>query len=101
VKKIQVIWTDESISDLDAIYEFIARKSPKSAQKIIRSILERTVQLETFPQAGSPHETKAPSTREYRYLVEGHYKIIYSRGDEAIYVETVIDTRQNPDTVKI
>jgi toxin ParE1/3/4 len=62
VKKIEVIWTDESISDLEAIYEFIAMKSPKSAEKIILDILDRTRQLETFPHAGSPFEPKKIKT---------------------------------------
>jgi plasmid stabilization system protein ParE len=54
VKKIQVIWTDESLSDLEVIYDFITERSPESAKKVIQSILSRTHQLEIFPQSGSP-----------------------------------------------
>jgi len=57
MKKIQVIWTDESLSDLEVIYEFIEEQSPKSAKKVIQSILSRTRQLEVFPQSGSPQQT--------------------------------------------
>jgi plasmid stabilization system protein ParE len=32
VKKLQVIWTDESMGDLEVIYDFIAEKSRKSAK---------------------------------------------------------------------
>ena len=79
MKKVQVIWTDESLNDLEVIYDFIAEQSSKSAKKVIQSILSRTRQLEAFPQSGSPQqETDLKIKREYRYLVEGNYKIIYS-----------------------
>lgn len=97
MKKIQVIWTDESLSDLEVIYEFIEEQSPKSAKKVIQSILSRTRQLEVFPQSGSPQQTNLVINREYRYLVEGNYKIIYSLDEKALYVEAVIDTRKNPN----
>jgi len=96
MKKVQVIWTDESLNDLEVIYDFIAEQSSKSAKKVIQSILSRTRQLEVFPQSGSPQETDIKGKREYRYLVEGNYKIIYSQDEKALYVEAVIDTRQNP-----
>jgi toxin ParE1/3/4 len=100
MKKVQVIWTDESINDLDVIYDFIAEQSSKSAKKVIQSILSRTRQLEAFPQSGSPQETDIKARREYRYLVEGNYKIIYSLDDKVLYVEAVVDTRQNPAKLK-
>jgi plasmid stabilization system protein ParE len=101
VKKIQVIWTDESLSDLEVIYDFITERSPESAKKVIQSILSRTHQLEIFPQSGSPQKTELMANREYRYLVEGNYKIIYSLDDKVLYVEAVVDTRQNPTKLKV
>ena len=100
MKKVQVIWTDESLKDLEVIYDFIAEQSAKSATKIIQSILSRTRQLEAFPQSGSPQETASKIKREYRYLVEGNYKIIYSLDEKSLYVEAVIDTRKNPTKLK-
>jgi hypothetical protein len=41
------------------------------------------------------------ANREYRYLVEGNYKIIYSLDDKVLYVEAVVDTRQNPTKLKV
>lgn len=101
MKKVQVIWTDESLNDLEVIYDFLAEKSLKVAKKIVQSILARTHQLETFPESGSPQETNKTVSRSYRYLIEGHYKIIYSLDEKAIYVEVIVDTRQDPDSYKI
>ncbi len=91
----KVIWSEEAFSDLDDIYNFLASQYPKSANSIIKSILSRTKQLETFPQSGSIIET-LNQAKEYRYLVEGHYKIIYSNTPKGVFVETVFDTRQSP-----
>jgi plasmid stabilization system protein ParE len=44
MKKVKVIWTDESLNDLETIYDFIAEQSSKSAKKVIQSILSRTRQ---------------------------------------------------------
>jgi plasmid stabilization system protein ParE len=35
VKKLQVIWTDESLNDLEIIYDFLAEKSRKSAKNVV------------------------------------------------------------------
>lgn len=41
--------------------------------------------------------------KEYRYLVEGNYKIIYSYDDnsQAAYIKIIFDTRFNPDKLKV
>ena len=98
MKKVQVVWTEESLSDLEVIYDFVAEQSLKSAKKIIRKILSRTRQLETFPHSGSPQKTNIEAIKEYRYLLEGNYKIIYSLKDNELYVEAIIDTRQGKIT---
>ena len=95
MKNTHVVWTDESIGDLEAIFDFLAAHSPKSAQKIVESILFRTRQLEAFPESGSPEETLKSINKKYRYLVEGHYKIIYWQDESVLYVEAVVDTRRD------
>jgi len=52
VKKVQVIWTNESMGDLEVIYDFLAEKPQKSAKNVVQSILAKTRQLETFPESG-------------------------------------------------
>ncbi|WP_162339536.1 type II toxin-antitoxin system RelE/ParE family toxin [Cyclobacterium salsum] len=101
MKKVQVIWTDESLGDLEAIYDFLVAKSPQAAKMLAISILARTRQLETFPESGSPQDTDKTVSRSYRYLVEGNYKIIYSVEGKAVYVEAVVATRQDPAGTRV
>jgi hypothetical protein len=41
--------------------------------------------------------------RQYRYLIEGHYKIIYSydRKNQVSFIHTIFDTRFNPEKLKL
>ena len=97
MKVAQVIWTSEAIFDLEVIYDFLADKSPSAAERITNRILERTRQLEEFPESGVIQETIALE-KEYRYLVEGNYKIIYryKHLERTIFVEVIFDAPQNP-----
>ncbi|MCA6379856.1 MAG: type II toxin-antitoxin system RelE/ParE family toxin [Cytophagales bacterium] len=53
MKVAQLIWTSEAISDLEIFYDFLADKSPLAAERISKRILERTRQLEEFPESGA------------------------------------------------
>jgi toxin ParE1/3/4 len=103
VKRVQVIWSDEALVDLEVIYDFLADKSQPAAQGIIESLLKRAKQLETFPESGAKQESIKSKHKEYRYLVEGNYKIIYSYQSErqSVYIKIVFDTRYNPDKLKV
>ena len=103
MKKVQVIWSNEALGDLEIIYDFIAEKSNNAAKKIIENILSKTNQLESFPESGPRQEKIGNTTRAYRYLVEGNYKIIYTYQPEQslIYIEVIFDTRLNPEKIKV
>ncbi len=103
MKKSQVIWSAEALVDLEIIYDFFAEKSAPSAQRIIESILTRSRQLESFPESGPRQEDLKNALKEYRYLVEGNIKIIYSYRQEiqTVYIEIIFDTRHNPDKLSV
>ncbi|MFT7036988.1 MAG: plasmid stabilization system protein ParE [Cyclobacteriaceae bacterium] len=101
MKKVQVIWTEEALTDLELIFDFIIVKLANSAENIINSILSRTSQLEGFPQSGSPFKPKIKTNKEYRYLVESYYKLVYSLSDATVFIEAFLDTRQNPESINL
>ena len=102
MKKAQVIWSDEALNDLEIIYDFMADKSQAAAQRIVESILDRSRQLEVFPISGARQKNIKGKSKEYRYLVEGNYKIIYSHHPESqvVHVEIIFDARSNPENLK-
>jgi len=76
----QIIWSESSLDDLRAIYDYIFRDSKIYAQKMIDKIYERPSILSTQPYVGRiVPEYKIDSIRE---LFEGAYRIIYEIENE-------------------
>ncbi len=101
MKKVNVIWSNEAIKDLEVIYDFLGEKSIGAANTIIENLLSRTRQLQNFPKSGPKQKSLKGTTREHRYIIEGHYKIIYRIEDQILYIETIFDGRQNPDKIEL
>lgn len=97
MSKVPIIWATEALNDLLDIETFIADIA--TSEKIIDSIMAKTRQLENFPESGSKQPTQ--TKQEYRYLVTGNYKIIYSYRKDIVYIHTVFDTRQDPGKLKV
>ncbi len=94
--KTAVIWTNEAFDDLLQIEDYLGYDK---SQKVIDKIIARARQLEDFPLSGKIQPTQ--TRQEYRFLVEGLYKIIYSYRANKIYINTIFDTRQDPDKLKV
>lgn len=94
--KFSVVWTAFASFQLDLAYNFAVKQSVSYADKVVADILSRTRQLNTFPNSGALEEAYAHFAAEYRYLVSGHYKIIYRLEGQTVLIVHVFDTRQDP-----
>lgn len=92
----KVIWTQRSLSDLQNIYDFAYKASPKHAKKLLGQITSRERQLGTFPRSGRLEISLNSIEGEFRFIVEGHHKIIYKFNGADVIVVRVFDTRQDP-----
>ncbi|MFN8355737.1 MAG: type II toxin-antitoxin system RelE/ParE family toxin [Spirosomataceae bacterium] len=92
-----VIWTNAALDDLLAIEEFLGEGA--LAEKVIDNLIARAEQIQLFPLSGTQMVTS--QNREYRFLVEGNYKIIYSFRAEKVSIHAIFDTRQDPNKLKI
>ena len=98
----EIIWTDKSVLDLEQIFIFLSAKSVAAAQKEIERIYLKISLLEKgFTKIGQQELLLKGNKKEYRYLVSGNYKIIYSRTVTGIYIQTIFDTRQNPKKLRL
>ena len=71
----QITWSQSSLDDLKAIFDYISRDSRTYAQKTVEKIYDRTSLLSSQPYVGRiVPEYNSPSIRE---LLEGAYRIIY------------------------
>ena len=72
----------------------------KKGRKIRAQVNKKILLLSDNPLLGQEEENLAVLEQGHRYLVEGHYKIIYRIVDDVIYITDIFDTRQDPDKMK-
>ncbi len=81
----EIIWKPQAEKDLIAIEEYYLSVAPDLADVIIDQIVQRTRQLELFPQSGRMvPELNDPLIREVNYR---NYRIIYYHSPEEQRVE--------------
>ncbi|MEI6696001.1 MAG: type II toxin-antitoxin system RelE/ParE family toxin [Bacteroidota bacterium] len=99
--EIKVLWSDLALNQLEEIFDYFKFKANiKVAKKIVSKIVDRTIQLENNPQIGTNEPLLKNRDKNYRFLVEGNYKIIYFKKDNYINISSVFDGRQNPKKLK-
>ena len=94
---IKIVWTDFAIRNLKDIFDYYSTQADKKvSHKIIRQILKSAKQLQHNPDSGPTEPNLIELRKNHRYLVSGHYKLIYRIMDNQIIINDVFDTRQNP-----
>jgi addiction module RelE/StbE family toxin len=71
----KVVWTKTALSHLTDIYDYIARDSPRYAQRMVDRLTDRSRQIQRFPQSG--HVVPEYDDALIRELIEGPYRLIY------------------------
>lgn len=87
----RVYWTENALTAVEAIGDYIALDAPEKAINFTERLLESTIHLEQFPLSGSVCK-EDPSCRQV--IVNG-YRVIYEITDRGIEVLTVITPGQN------
>ncbi|MFZ4400763.1 MAG: type II toxin-antitoxin system RelE/ParE family toxin [Bacteroidales bacterium] len=96
--EIKVFWSELALSQLEQIFDYYKYKAnPAIAKKIVLEIIDRTFQLKENPLSGVKEPLLKNRQNEYRFLVNGNYKIIYSKTNNYVNISAVFDCRQNPD----
>lgn len=100
--EIAILWSEIAERQLKEIFQFYSEQASSTlARKIVSQLIDRVSILENNPFAGQKEELLADSEFDFRYLVEGNYKIIYWKDEHRITIATVFDCRQNPVKMKI
>ena len=92
-----IVWTDFAIRNLKDIFDYYSTQAGKKvAHKIRRQILKSSKQLQLNSNSGPIEPNLTRLKKNHRYLVSGHYKLIYRIMDNQVIINDVFDTRQNP-----
>jgi addiction module RelE/StbE family toxin len=86
----RLIWSEDSISDLEGIYDYIARDSPLYARHQAERISDSIERLLQFPDSGRhlPEFQYLP----HREVIVDNYRVIYRydpESDEIVVVSIV------------
>jgi len=85
---VRVEWSEPAIVDLDGIWEFIARDSPRYATATVNRLGDAVTALETFPRMGRRiPEVDDPDARE---LIVGSYRLMYRVEADRVLIAGVI-----------
>jgi plasmid stabilization system protein ParE len=99
--EVRVLWTDSALSQLEDIYDYYKIKaSPRIAKKLVKTLVEETIILESNPLIGVKEPLLSERPYEYRFLVKSNYKIIYRFNENLIRIISVFDCRQNPKKIE-
>lgn len=88
----KVVWTDTAASHLLAIYEHIAKDSPRYAQRMIDRLTARSRQIETAPLLGG--RVLEYDRDDIREVLQRPYRIIYRVREDRVDVLAVIHGAQ-------
>ena len=80
----EIRWTNEAISWIEKIYQYIAEENPVAAQNVIEGIYEKAQVLEAFPKIGAKYRDERDG--EIRILLYGHYRIAYILKDDIVEI---------------
>lgn len=98
---INVKWTSPALAQLRKIYDYHHEVAgARTARKITNKVLSRVDILIQNPKTGPQEELLKDYQKEFRYLVEGNYKIIYWFEADVITITAVFDCRQNPEKIQ-
>ena len=96
----ELIWSEESLSDLEGIYDYIARDSPLYARYQIEGICKSAARLRQFPESGR-HLPEFPNL-PHREVIIDSYRVIYRHdlnSDEVKVVAVVHGRRLLKETI--
>jgi len=99
---LKIFWTDSARFQLEEIFNYHREIAGlRIAQKLKNQLYNRTSQLVKFPESGPLEPLLSSRKLDYRYLVEGNYKIIYWIENQNIKIAAVFDCRQNPTKMQV
>ncbi len=83
----QIVWTTQSLDDLESVRLYIGSNAPHTAEAFIERLLHATDRLRTFPYSGEV--VPELGDEDIRQVLHGSYRLIYRVRDDLVEVLTV------------
>jgi addiction module RelE/StbE family toxin len=91
-----IIWSPQSLRDLEGIRAYIAQDSPHYADLVVQRIVAAVERLQAFPESGRVvPELDRPEIRE---VITKPYRVVYRYSGQSVEIATVFrSSRQIPE----
>ena len=90
----KVEWTNNAISQLKGIHDYIAKDSEFFAKRMVDRLTSRSIQIQEHPYSGQIVPEFGDET--IREVIEGPFRMIYQSTARAIYVLAVMHGARIP-----
>ena len=80
----EIVWSEPSLSDLDAIADYIALEDPVAASALVKRIFAHVAQLADYPESGSRPQELGRS--RYRQIVEPPCRVFYRYDERKVFI---------------
>jgi toxin ParE1/3/4 len=88
-----IIWSEPSLSDLDAIADYIALDNIRAAQRFVKKVFSDVEKLANFPESGRiPPELEGS---KYREIIVAPCRIFYRIAQEKVYILYVMRSERS------
>lgn len=94
--KLTIVWDKQALFQLQDIYDYLKKKSPKAANKVKNAILKEIRNLPIHPEKYSPDHFKYPKDDRYRAFEIYHIRTSYSISDFEIRILGIRHASRKP-----
>jgi toxin ParE1/3/4 len=96
-----IVWTKFALNEVREIYTYYKfRTSVRIAKNIKKQIFSSIKNLSKYSRQGEEEKLLAHKKGEYRYILAGNYKVIYTVVKNEIFIMNLFDCRRNPEIIK-
>lgn len=91
----RVVWTEPAETDLDELFDYIARDSAVYAERFVDRILDAVVKLAELPRVG--RQVPEANAEHIRELIVQSQRVIYVINDDQdlIHILALVHVRQD------
>ncbi len=95
-KRYHVIVSERAEEMLVKHARFLAQVNTQTADKLTLDIIEAAKSLQKFPERGSRlNDPILPADKYRKMLIDKRYLLIYQIKDDTVYIDYVVDCRQD------
>jgi addiction module RelE/StbE family toxin len=92
----RIVWSPQSLADLESIRDYIARDSPRYAELVVQRLVSAVERLEAFPRSGRVVPER--NLEHLREIISAPYRIVYRIRTALVEIVTVFRaSRMFPD----